>query len=50
MIVDLDSIVRLNDGADGIGRIHYYVDFSDHSSLWVTKPVFDRILRAWKSS
>ena len=50
MIVDLDSIVRLHDDLDAIGRRRYYVNFLDGTQLWVTKPAFDRILVAWKSN
>lgn len=50
MIVDLDSIVRLHDHLDAIGRRHYFVNCSDGAQLWVTKPAFERILVAWKSN
>jgi hypothetical protein len=50
-IVDLDSIVRFQEGAAGYDpvRIFWTVTFTDGGFLSITKPAFDRILAAWKS-
>ena len=49
MIVNLDAIVRLRDEYGATGRTNYYIDFSDHYTLWVTPVAFNRVLQAWKS-
>lgn len=50
MIIDLDSVVALAQKLfSATGKRRWIVTLSSGTSVFVTKPAFDRLLLAWRS-